>query len=166
MQIVSTQRTRTGWFFGALLLLVSMGLVACGASSASTAAGTNAAPTATPTSATGCPLADQNVVRAPASVLISPTGAVQQITLHVGQTLEVRLPFGRRWSFFPMSADTLTLQSPAGYGDVTAGSCIWRFTAVHVGNTAITFIFAPICLPTMSQCSQLEGHSAFSITVQ
>ena len=164
------QRTsirHTGWFFGAVLVVVSTGLVACGVTSATPAANTTSVSTATTVAqSTGCPLANQTVSRAPASVLISPTGSLQQISLHVGQTLEVRLPFGRKWSYFPSSTDTLTLQSPAGYGDATVNSCIWRFTAAHTGSTSINFIFAPLCLPSMVKCSQLEGHAAFSVVVQ
>lgn len=153
--------TSAQWLLGTLVLALSLGLAACGASSSNAGVGTT-----TTNQATGCPGPNQIVSRAPASVLVSANGSTRQVTLKVGQTLEVQLPFGRKWSLFPQSADTLSMTTPAGYGDVTVQSCIWRFTAAHAGSTTVTFDFAPLCPPTAAQCSQLAGRSSFTITVQ
>jgi hypothetical protein len=50
----------------------------------------------------------------------------------------------------------LTLDSPAGYGDASLKSCIWRFTAQKQGQAAISFTFAPECKPPM-ECPQFMG---------
>ncbi len=147
MQMLSTRRI--GWVVG-VALLVSLGLVACGVTPTSTATSpasstTTSRTTPTATAATGCPLPTQTVQRAPANVIVRPLTDVQPVNASVGQTIEVQLPFGHKWALFPAMSTLVTLQTPAGYGDASVQSCIWRFTAATAGTGQIVYLVSPVC---------------------
>jgi hypothetical protein len=88
-------------------------------------------------------------------------------SLQVGQTLELALPFGHHWALAPSSTSwqsTLTLDTPAGYGDTSLQSCVWRFTAKRAGEALIAFTFTPNCKPPM-ECPQIMGFVKVAVTV-
>lgn len=159
---------RAAWL--AVVLGASLGLTACGVTSTTTGgAGTTASvPTTTATSkptSTGCPLPTQVVSRAPATVIERPVGTgVKPVSLKVGQTVEVQLPFGHKWALFPMSSAILSLQSPAGYGDASVQSCIWRFQAAQTGSENLTFIEQPLC-DTGVECPNYVTQVEIPVTV-
>jgi hypothetical protein len=147
MRMMSSRRA--GWAV-AVVLLGSLGLAACGATSTSTATSpaggsTTTSATPTPAPATGCPLPTQAVQRPPADVVVRPLTAEQPVDAKVGQTIEVQLPFGHKWALFPLATTIVSLQSPAGYGDASVQSCIWRFTATAAGNGQLVYLVSPIC---------------------
>jgi len=66
--------------------------------------------------------------------------------VQVGQSLEVELPFGHRWSLGPAAGQpALYLDMPAGYGDLSLKSCVWHFTAQQAGQVNLSFTSGPIC---------------------
>jgi hypothetical protein len=161
---------------GVLLLLAACGVTTsvAGNGQASLASSTAGSVSATPSghgtvipfhtptvtiTKTGCPLPTQTVNwPSPPTIVVTAAEAAKGTSLQVGQTLELELPFGRLWMLGPSSTwkGILTLESPAGYGDASLKSCIWRFTAQKRGQAAITFTFAPVCKPPM-ECPQFVG---------
>ena len=115
---------------------------------------------------TGCPMATQVINwPSPPTVIITSADASKGAIVHVGQTLEVALPFGQRRSLGPGGgAPILLLNTPAGYGDASLKSCVWRFTAEQVGQATLTFTFAPICQAHM-ECPQFIGLLKIPINV-
>lgn len=107
---------------------------------------------------TGCPSPTQVVDwPSPPTVTVTAKQASVGASLQVGQTLEIALAFGNRWSFAPAATQgVLLLNTPAGYGDPTLKSCIWRFTGEKAGEVTLTFTSAPICLAHM-ECPQYIG---------
>jgi hypothetical protein len=98
-------------------------------------------------------------------VIITPADAPKGVTLQVGQTLEVALPFGQRQSIAPAAGGpALLLNTPAGYGDASLKSCVWRFTAEQAGQTLVTFSSAPICKPGID-CPQYVAIRKITVTV-
>jgi hypothetical protein len=156
---------RAAWL--ALALGAALGLTACGVTSTTGGAGTAAsAPTATskPTS-TGCPLPTQTVARTPATVTVQPvTKGIKPVSVTVGQTIEVQLPFGHKWNLFPPASSDLTVQSPSGYGDASVQSCIWRFQAAQAGSEMLTFTEQPLCTSSM-ECPDYITQLAIPVTV-
>jgi hypothetical protein len=85
--------------------------------------------------------------------------------LQVGQTLEIALAFGHHWSFGLGAGEAvLALETPAGYGDTSIKSCVWRFTAEQPGHLTLTFVFAPICQLHM-ECPQYIGLLKIPVVV-
>lgn len=164
-----------------LLLLMALLLAGCGVTTG-TATMTNGAgqpsvaPTATTTmtpstsgesgTTTGCPLATQVVQwSSPPAIIITSAQSTDKAEVRVGQSIELALTFGHRWSLGPNAGQpALTLNTPAGYGDASMGSCIWRFTAEHAGTASVSFLAAPICQPHM-QCPQMVALHTITITV-
>jgi hypothetical protein len=128
--------------------------------------------TSTPTeagtynTATGCPQATQVVQwPSPPALIVTSANASKGVTVHVGQSLEVALPFGQRRSLgLSAGSPELLLNTPAGYGDASLKSCVWRFTAEQVGQATLNFTFAPICQAHM-ECPQFIGLTKISIDV-
>jgi len=154
-----------------LFLLVSLAtllafvLAACGGT------GSGIGSTPTPTSTTvqgygtthGCP-SDAVVTSAPpaANVTVKLTDANAPVTAHVGDVLEIQLPFGLRWTGPTLSGGGLHMQTPAGYASTALGMCIWRFSALGVGTIHLTFFARALC-----QKGQFCPHYvlAFSFTI-
>ena len=82
-----------------------------------------------------------------ANVSVIPASANETIQAHVGDVVEIRLPFGKRWTGPTSSQGNLTLQQPAGYGVKSDNTCVWRFTAHSAGTTSLQFISRALCKP-------------------
>ena len=174
-----------------LLLMVLFLVAACGlttgttgnvgggppagqSSSTPTEAATTSAPAATSTStvsgiastSTGCPLPTQVVQwSSPPTVVVMSTQATKEASLQIGQTLELALGFGHRWSLGPATWEpTLALDAPSGYGDASLASCIWRFTAQKAGQITLTFTSAPVCQAHIT-CPQYQLVLKIPVTV-
>ena len=115
---------------------------------------------------TGCPQATQVVQwPSPPAVIVTSADASKGATVQVGQTFEIALPFGQRRSLEPGGGQPiLLLNTPAGYGDASLKSCVWRFTAEQVGQVTLNFTFAPICQAHM-ECPQFIGLLKMPINV-
>ena len=123
-----------------LFLLVSLAalltfvLDACGG----TGSGIGSTPTPTSTAVPGygtghgCP-SDAVVTSAPpaADVTITLSDANAVVAAHVGDVLEIHLPFGLRWTGPTISGSGLLVHTPAGYASTALGMCIWRFDALR-----------------------------------
>jgi hypothetical protein len=98
-------------------------------------------------------------------VTVTSAQASKGASLQVGQTLEIALAFGHHWSFEPVAfGGVLLLNTPAGYGDMSLKSCVWRFTAQQAGQITLNFTFAPICQLHM-ECPQYIGLLKIAIAV-
>ncbi len=156
MRTVSTIYRQAFIYIGLLTLLaLAFALSACGAgstNSGSSGGSTGSTPTAAPTpvkgygTSHGCP-SDMVVSATPAkaNVVIKPANTSNTITAHVGDVIEVRLPFGHKWGGPNSSPSNLQLQSPAGYAWTAESVCVWRFKATGSGSTQIDFSSQPLC---------------------
>ena len=150
-----------------LVAMLAFALAACGSSG-----GSGATPTSTPTSgqgygaAHGCP-SDAVVSPEPpaANVTIKLSDANRTLTAHVGDIIEIQLPFGLRWSGPAISGGGLQLQTPAGYASTASGMCIWRFNALHAGTTHLTFFARALCVDGQL-CPQFVLAVPFTIVVK
>ena len=141
--------------FCSILVFVFM-LAACGSKTGTTGAGGGGGQTPTSTSgpvkgygtSVGCP-SDVVVSNAPAkaSVLIQLTNMDSTVTAHVGDVIEVRLPFGHKWGGPGTALHGLELQQPAGYAWKAESVCIWRFVAKGTGTTQLFFQSQALCKP-------------------
>jgi hypothetical protein len=115
---------------------------------------------------TGCPQATQVVQwPSPPAVIVTSANASTGATVHVGQTLEVALPFGQHRSLgLSAGRPELLLNTPAGYGDASLKSCVWRFTAEEAGQATLEFSFKPLCQAHM-ECPQFIGLLKIPIDV-
>src|SRR5450759_1959163 len=135
-----------------LAALLTLVLVACGSTGAP-GPGTGSTPTLTSTSgggygtAHGCP-SDAVVTPATlaANVTVKLSDANTPITTHVGEVIEIQLPFGLRWTGPTISGGGLSLQTPAGYASPAMGMCLWRFNALSAGTTRLTFSAMALCV--------------------
>ena len=141
---------RSGWFaFGSLLVLLVFTLAACGYNSGgSTNTGSGSTTGATPTasaSAYGCPGTVMTTAPAPANIVLKPSNSNSTVTAHVGDVVEIELPFGQAWTGPTTSQGELQLQGPAGSAVTASKVCIWRFTAQSTGTTQVEFYGRAIC---------------------
>ena len=163
--------------FLALMLLTLAGIVAaCGtnAGSGTSTGGTGASPVVNPSptavkgygSAQGCP-SDMVVGTAPstANVVIKSTQVNSTISAKVGDVIEIRLPFGQRWTGPTTSQGNLELQQPAGYAWKADNVCVWRFTAKSAGTTSLQFHQQALCKPGQL-CPMYIAEFPFVITVK
>jgi hypothetical protein len=132
---------------GVLLLVLS----ACGSTSTSS--------TPTPTGTTGygsthgCP--SDTIVSTtlkPANVTVRDTDINSTVTAHVGNIIEVRLPFGQKWTGPSSIPSNLQQQQPAGYALPSDNVCIWRFTAQSAGTAQLDFQSQALCLNKDEVC--------------
>jgi hypothetical protein len=146
---------------GVLLLVLS----ACGPNSGSG--------TPTPTGTTGygsthgCP--SDNVVPTPpkaADVTIRDTDINSTVTTHVGNIIEVRLPFGQKWTGPSSIPSNLQQQQPAGYALPSDNVCIWRFTAQSVGTVQLDFYNQALCLKKDEACPRVITKDTIIIDVK
>ncbi len=161
--------------------IVAIGLLfvlsACGRTE-SGGTGATTAPTAAPTptasvvkdygKAHGCP-SDAVVTTAPAKAnvtIVSPSPTNEKEAMaHVGDVIEVRLPFGSQWSGPTSSQGVLELQQPAGYAWPTDQVCVWRFVAKQTGSTNLTFSARALC-KSGSMCPMYIRAVPLAVTVQ
>lgn len=133
------------------------------ASATSGAATATTSATTTANASTGCPGPEQSVSwsTAPAAVVTMPQTTT---SVKVGQTLEVRFPFGHRWVLAAAKMNgSFTLDTPAGYADTQTQSCTWHFTAKQAGSQDLPFTESPICQPH-TLCPQNEIE--LDVTIQ
>ena len=168
----SKRSTRTSFFFlafASILLLVV--LAACGSNTSSGGSSTGSAPSSSPTSvngygtAYGCPSNAVVTTTNAANVTIQRSQANSTITAHNGDTIEILLPFGQKWSGPAVSQGQLELQSPAGYAAKSNNACVWRFVAKGTGTTNLMFHAQAICKPN-EMCPQYILSVPFTITIQ
>lgn len=152
-----------------LLLFV---LAACGTNSGTGSTGSGSASGSTPTSGsgstsntTGCPSNASAPGGPTANVLIKPSQANSTITVHTGDIIEVRLPFGHKWSGPTASQGQLELQTPSGYASTANSVCVWRFVAKGTGTTQLNFTSQALCKPG-ELCPQYIMSVPFMIDVK
>jgi len=163
---------------GALFVVLS----ACGPNTSSTTTGSGSGgttgtptprPTPTPTIPTtgyagihGCP-SDMTVSNAPKSVnvTIRNTDVNSTVIAHVGDTIEVRLPFGQKWEGPVQLPTNLEQQQPAGYAFIPDHVCIWRFVAQGVGIANLDFTMQPLCLKG-TMCPMYIADETFTVDVK
>jgi hypothetical protein len=164
---------------GVLLLVLS----ACGPNASSTTTGSGPGnttgtqaphPTPTPTATTtggygsihGCP-SDTVVSTAPkqANVIIQDKDINSTVTAHIGDIIEVRLPFGQKWSGPASIPSNLQQQQPAGYAFTPDNVCIWRFVAQSAGLARLDFYMRALCLKGM-MCPMFIVDDSFNIDVK
>ncbi|HTK11747.1 MAG TPA: hypothetical protein VL485_31535 [Ktedonobacteraceae bacterium] len=158
--------------FGLAIMLAACGQGADGPGSPNG----NNAPTAQPAPssttvngsnvASGCP---SNVVMTniptKANVTIQESMAKDNIVAHMGDIVEVRLPFGQKWSGPTASQGVLQIQDPAGYALQSDHVCIWRFQAKGSGLTPLNFTGRAICTPG-KMCPLYVQSISFNVNVQ
>lgn len=176
MRTVSIMRKQAFVYISSLTLLaLALVLSACGGSSpapGNPGSSPTSAPTAAPTpvkgygTSHGCP-SDMVVSTAPAQakVVIKPANANSTITAHVGDVVEVRLPFGHKWGGPTSSLSNLQLQPPAGYAWTADSVCIWRFNATGTGSTVLDFSNQPLC-KAGQMCPMYILKLNFTVNVQ
>jgi hypothetical protein len=140
-----------------LLLIVSLAtlltvvLAACGSNGAS---GSGAGSGSTPTPITvlgygtahGCPGDALVSTAAPAAnVTVKLVEANTTVKAHVGDIIEIQLPFGQKWTGPTASVGILQLQTPAGYASAATKMCIWRFRAQGAGMALLPFSASALC---------------------
>lgn len=160
--------------------LVVVGLLfvlsACGRTE-SGGTGATTAPTAAPTptmgvvkdygKAHGCP-SDVVVTTAPTKAnvtIVSPSPTNEgEAAAHVGDIIEVRVPFGSQWSGPTTSQGGLELQQPAGYAWPADQVCVWRFVAKKTGETNLSFSARALC-KRGSMCPMYIRAMPLTVTV-
>ena len=149
MRSVLHVRRSAAFALGSLLVLLVFVLAACGYNSGgSTNTGSGSTTGTTPitsASAYGCPGTVMTTAPSPAKIVLKPSNSNTTVTAHVGDVVEVDLPFGQAWSGPTTSQGELQLQGTAGSAVTTAKVCIWRFTAQSTGTTQVEFYGRAIC---------------------
>ncbi|MBA2396923.1 MAG: hypothetical protein H0V70_29730 [Ktedonobacteraceae bacterium] len=156
------------------LCIMVFAFAGCGAASTGAGGAATSTPAATPVPTTvkgfgsvhGCP-SDIVVDNTPAqaNVILQPSDANTMITAHSGDVIEVRLPFGHKWSEPAAPQGVLQLQTPAGYAFKTNNACIWRFVAQKTGSAQLNFSGRPICKPGQ-MCALFIMSVPFKIDVK
>src|SRR5579859_2561786 len=158
-----------------ILLLV---LAACGPNTPSTTTGSGSGntthPTPTPTPTTtrgygsmhGCP-SDAVVSSAPkhADVIIRNTDINATVSAHIGNIIEVRLPFGHKWSGPVSIPSNLQQEQPAVYAFTPDNVCAWRFAAQNAGITQLDFYMQALC-SNGQMCPEFVANIPFTIDIK
>jgi hypothetical protein len=148
MRSVQSVQRRTWFALGSFLVLLVFALAACGSNtsggSTTTGAGSTATPPAT-ASAYGCPGTVMTTAPSPAKIVLKQSDSNSTITAHVGDVVEIDLPFGQTWTGPTASQGELQLQGPAGYAVTASKMCVWRFTAQSTGTTQVEFYGKAMC---------------------
>ncbi len=139
-----------------MLVLFVFLLVGCGKAntggSSTAGSGSVTTPTAVPTSVkgygsvNGCP-SDMVVSTTPpkANVTLQYSAVNTTVTAYNGDVIEIRLPFGHKWSGPLFSQGVLQMQSPEGYAWKANNVCVWRFVAHGTGSVSLNFSSQPLC---------------------
>ena len=144
----SIRQARHSFFLaGVLVTVLVFVLAACGTTSGSGNGSSGTASTPTPSaSQSGCPSSTvMNTPPASANVVLKLSDNSSTVTAHVGNVIEVDLPFGQVWTGPTTSQGQLTLQSPAGFALAPSKVCVWRFTAQGSGTTQLEFYGKALC---------------------
>jgi hypothetical protein len=80
-----------------------------------------------------------------ASIVVTSTQTNQTISAHNGDTIEIQLPFGQRWTGPTTSQGILQLHDPAGYASKSDNACIWRFVAKGTGTVQLMYHSQALC---------------------
>jgi hypothetical protein len=142
--------------FGVLLLVLS----SCGSGSAETTKGSssgNTTGTPTPNATTTTTKADGSVHGCPSNTVVSTTSKQANVTIqstninstvtaHVGDIIEIRLPFGQKWAGPAVIPTNLQQQQPTGYALPSSNVCVWRFIARSTGMANLEFHNQPLCI--------------------
>lgn len=161
LRVLFSRGRSTDLFFAILMSVGLCLLTSCGNSDIPSPVGTTgsskAAPVATPTSAgmvsdlgsaQGCPNGTVAGSMPKATITVAmPGGQEPTVFAHIGDVIEFRFPFGKRWGGPFTSQGNLTLQQPPGYTVVADKVCVWRFTAERSGTTELHFTSRPLCKP-------------------
>src|SRR5437588_10906360 len=169
MRTVYTVRRKSFLLIVALATLLTFMLAACGTH---TGAGTGSTPPSAPTTvpgygtSNGCP-SDAVVSTAPAApnVTVKSSNNNATVNAHVGDVIEVDLPFGVVWTGPMTSQGVLQLQTPAGYAWKASKMCVWRFVAQGVGTSQVTFFGRAMCKKGQL-CSQYITRLPFTFSVK
>jgi len=153
------------------VFLLTVAITACGSNASKTNANSSpasrsATPTmiGTPGEGTGCP--SHVIVTTPPpppSLLLTPSASKPLYVAHIGDTIEVDLPFGEAWTGPIHPAGALLMQTPAGYA--WGKTCIWRFLARSTGNAQLTFIGHALCKKA-APCLLSVNEADFTIVVK
>lgn len=164
-------RRRSFFLIISFVFILAFVFASCGSNGGTGAGGSTPTPaskTPVPTSAgtsEGCPsTATVSGAQSKPDVIIMAT-TTGTVTAHNGNLIEVRLPFGQRWSGPTTSQGILQLQQPAGYASQTDKACIWRFTARGTGTQTLTFTGRAICQQGQL-CPQYVLSRQFTIDVK
>jgi hypothetical protein len=98
-------------------------------------------------------------------VIIQEKDINATVSAHVGDTIEIRLPFGRKWSGPAAIPGNLQQQQPAGYALTPDNVCIWRFTAQSVGVAHLDFYMQALCL-NGQMCPMFIANIPFTIDIK
>ena len=151
-----TKDIRHHCFLYICFFVLTLVLVACGGAASSGPAKPGNGSTSTPGSSTpgsgngtanGCPsdAAVASTSGAANVITVNATQINQTIVAHNGDTIEIRLPFGHKWTGPTTSQGILQIQTPAGYASKTGDVCIWRFTAKGTGSAQLVFHSQALC---------------------
>jgi hypothetical protein len=161
-----------------ITVLVSL-LVGCGAAPMRSSTATTSSPAPTATSAKingatsqGCASGQSSAGDAsfkPDVVVTQDAqvaGTTQPITLSLGQRLEIRLQSMFNWEqMAPDASIVLASAGAQGWYDASRNACVWRFTAVSMGDVTLTFDGVIVC-PPLKLCPSMEQSVAYRVTVQ
>jgi hypothetical protein len=87
------------------------------------------------------------------------------IAAAVGDTIEIRLPFGHKWGGPANTQGTLIMQQPAGYAVKSEKSCVWRFVATQSGKSNLSFTTQALC-PHNAMCPMYIAVISYTIDVK
>jgi hypothetical protein len=169
MRTAYTVRRKSLSLIASLATLLAFMLAACGTH---TGAGTGSTPPSAPTTvqgygtSNGCP-SDAVVSTAPAApnVTVKPNDSATNVNAHVGNVVEVDLPFGVVWTGPTTSQGVLQLQTPAGYAWKASKMCVWRFVAQGTGTSQVTFYGRAMCKKGQL-CPQYITRVPFTFSVK
>ena len=154
---------RSFFLIGSLVATLALLLTACGATPVKS-------PVTPPivVNQTGCPSNSAvSSTPAPANVVLTKSNSYKTTLAHVGDVIEIDLPFGTYWSGPTTSQGELQLQTPAGYAWTPTKVCVWRFTARGTGTTILKFSASAICdFKTVVVCPANVTLYPFTISVQ
>lgn len=175
MRAIQVNRRRSPWSTVAFAVVLAIMLTACGTNTNGTSTGgTSSDPAPNPAYATikgygttfGCP---SDVVVNPLppapNVVVTIKQSFATVTVHSGDVIEIRLPFGLAWRGPTASQGPLLLQTPFGYALKDKHVCVWRFVARSAGTTKLIFTARAICKPNQF-CPLYVLELRFTIRVQ
>jgi len=155
-------------FIAVALLLTACGKNATGTGSTGSTPSSTPPPTVAQSSGTsnGCP-SNTVVSTAPSKPDVRVTLAEHNTTInaHVGNVIEIDLPFGQAWGAPTTSPGVLQLQTPAGYAWSASKVCVWRYTAQSAGTAHVDFPARALCKKG-GFCAQYIMEIPFTISVK